>query len=599
MISPVHFLMCNVLLSMFLGIILLVRKISSRHLTIPVRYRLWHLFTAALFLPFLPWRQLSPQEFLFWIQNLLTQDTTASAVTHTAENAVQSSSSGTVIRDFSTAVTASGISLSRILGIIWIVGMAAVTLYFAATLLSIHKIKRDAFLVTAESEPDLYRQFSSCVRELSLRQKVKLYASCDIQNPVSCGWLRPAVIIPQDLDIVSSEEELRFIFLHELQHCRHKDALLNLLVCVLEILYWFNPLIWYGFRQLQKDREIACDHAVIDHVGISERMNYGLTILRFARHAGQGVFASPLSGISSSASTTKQRIMEITEYRPATALQRLKSAGIFLLIFLLLFGTSPLLSAYASGSPVFHLTDEAWTEADVAESFGGRDGSFVLYDMQTENYYIYNKEKSEERISPASTYKIYSSLFALEKGLITPESSTQQWDGSEQPFPEWMHDQTLTSAMQDSVNWYFQNLDRQMGLPALASYYSRIGYGNCDLSGGAGNYWSNSLAISPLEQVRLLSGLLSNTWDFASENIRAVKDAMLLSEHSVSGGRLYGKTGTSNPDGGTQSGWFVGFLETGETTYCFAVNLQGEGCDGSTAADVALQSLTTILSRTE
>ena len=464
---------------------------------------------------------------------------------------------------------------------------------------SIHKIKPNAFLVTAESEPDLYRQFSSCVRELSLRQKVKLYASCDIQNPVSCGWLRPAVIIPQDLDIVSSEEELRFIFLHELQHCRHKDALLNLLVCVLEIPYWFNPLIWYGFRQLQKDREIACDHAVIDHVGISERMNYGLTILRFARHAGQGVFASPLSGISSSASTTKQRIMEITEYRPATALQRLKSAGIFLLIFLLLFGTSPLLSAYASGSPVFHLTDEAWTEADVAESFGGRDGSFVLYDMQTENYYIYNKEKSEERISPASTYKIYSSLFALEEGLITPESSTQQWDGSEQPFPEWMHDQTLTSAMQDSVNWYFQNLDRQMGLPALASYYSRIGYGNCDLSGGAGNYWSNSLAISPLEQVRLLSGLLSNTWDFASENIRAVKDAMLLSEHSVSGGRLYGKTGTSNPDGGTQSGWFVGFLETGETTYCFAVNLQGEGCDGSTAADVALQSLTTILSRTE
>ena len=598
MISPVHFLMCNVLLSMFLGIVLLVRKISSRHLTIPVRYRLWHLFTAALFLPFLPWRQLSPQEFLFWIQDLLTQDTTASAVTHTAENAVQSSSSGTVIRDFSTAVTASGISLSRILGIIWIVGMTAVTLYFAVTLLSIHKIKRNAFLVTAESEPDLYRQFSSCVRELSLRQKVKLYASCDIQNPVSCGWLRPAVIIPQDLDIVSSEEELRFIFLHELQHCRHKDALLNLLVCVLEILYWFNPLIWYGFRQLQKDREIACDHAVIDHVGISERMNYGLTILRFARHAGQGVFASPLSGISSSASTTKQRIMEITEYRPATALQRLKSAGIFLLIFLLLFGTSPLLSAYASGSPVFHLTDEAWTEADVAESFGGRDGSFVLYDMQTENYYIYNKEKSEERISPASTYKIYSSLFALEEGLITPES-TQQWDGSEQPFPEWMHDQTLTSAMQDSVNWYFQNLDRQMGLPALASYYSRIGYGNCDLSGGAGNYWSNSLAISPLEQVRLLSELLSNTWDFASENIRAVKDAMLLSEHSVSGGRLYGKTGTSNPDGGTQSGWFVGFLETGETTYCFAVNLQGEGCDGSTAADVALQSLTTMLSRTE
>ena len=60
MISPVHFLMCNVLLSILLGILLLVREIDSRHLAVPVRYRLWHLFTAAMFLPFCPWRQLYP-----------------------------------------------------------------------------------------------------------------------------------------------------------------------------------------------------------------------------------------------------------------------------------------------------------------------------------------------------------------------------------------------------------------------------------------------------------------------------------------------------------------------------------------------------------
>ena len=41
MISPVHFLMCNVLLSMFLGIVLLVRKISSRHLASRARTPTW------------------------------------------------------------------------------------------------------------------------------------------------------------------------------------------------------------------------------------------------------------------------------------------------------------------------------------------------------------------------------------------------------------------------------------------------------------------------------------------------------------------------------------------------------------------------------
>src|SRR5699024_6904379 len=112
-----------------------------------------------------------------------------------------------------------------------------------------------------------------------------------------------------------------------------------------------------------------------------------------------------------------------------------------------------------------------------------------------------------------------------------PDASGQSWDGSAQPFAAWMQDQTLSSAMQNSVNWYFQNLDYRMGSLRLSSYYSRIGYGNGDISGGLKSYWADSsLQISPLEQVRLLAGLLSGDWDFAPENVQAIKDALLLSE---------------------------------------------------------------------
>ena len=594
MISPVHFLFCNLFVSALLGILLLVRKIGSRHLTIPVRYHLWHLLTIALFLPFFPWKRLSAQEFLFWIQELLSSDNTSAVLPSASGSAAQTAANSAAIRDLSTAAASSGWQLSSLLWVIWIIGMAAAAFYFICTFVKIHRMKKEAFPVTPETEPDLHRLFASCVKELSIQQKVVLYTSCQIENPVSCGWLRPYVIIPQDLDIVSSEEELRFIFLHELQHCKHRDAFLNLLICILETLYWFNPLIWYGFYQFRKDREIACDHAVIELTGGRDRMRYGLTILRFAEHSRSGAFASPLSGISSSTSTTRQRIAEITEYRPASAMQRLKSAGIFAMIFLLLLGTSPLLSAYASGSPALHLSDGEWQAVDVSDSFDGKDGSFVLYDMQSEEYYIYNKEKSEERVSPASTFKIYSALFALEEGVITPDSTRQKWDGSPQPFAAWMQDQTLSSAMQDSVNWYFQNLDRQTGLSSLASYYNRISYGNCDLSGGVRDYWTTSLTISPLEQVHLLSGLLNNQWDFAPENIQAIKDSLLLSDASVCGGRLYGKTGSIGDS--RQIGWFVGFLETDGHTYCFAVNMQGESCDGSAAASAAVDALSGLVS---
>ena len=71
-------------------------------------------------------------------------------------------------------------------------------------------------------------------------------------------------------------------------------------------------------------------------------------------------------------------------------------------------------------------------------------------------------EQAEKRISPDSTYKIYDALFALEEGIITPDNSFVAWDGQENPFAAWNTDQTLSSAMASSVNWYFQT----MGYPA-------------------------------------------------------------------------------------------------------------------------------------
>ena len=140
-------------------------------------------------------------------------------------------------------------------------------------------------------------------------------------------------------------------------------------------------------------------------------------------------------------------------------------------------------------------------------------GSFVLYDVTKDQWQIYNEKLSTRRVSPDSTFKIYSGLFALEEGLIAPESSGREWNGTAYPFESWNQDQTLATAMQNSVNWYFQDLDQQMGISALYSYYRQVSYGNCDLSSGTDQYWAEaSLKISPAEQVLLLSGLLQNRW---------------------------------------------------------------------------------------
>lgn len=59
--------------------------------------------------------------------------------------------------------------------------------------------------------------------------------------------------------------------------------------------------------------------------------------------------------------------------------------------------------------------------------------------------------------------------------------------------------------------------------------------------------------------------LQNNRFDFAPENINAVKDAICLS--SSDAGTFYGKTGTGRVDGQDVNGWFIGYIETADNTY--------------------------------
>lgn len=198
------------------------------------------------------------------------------------------------------------------------------------------------------------------------------------------------------------------------------------------------------------------------------------------------------------------------------------------------------------------------------------------------------------RISPDSTYKIYDALLGLEAGVITPENSLLVWDKKVYPFDEWNANQNLHSAMQSSVNWYFQTIDATLGLPAIKDFVQKIGYGNESINNNLSAYWiENSLKISPVEQVELLQKLYENSFDFAPENIQAVKDSIRLT--SSSGGTLYGKTGTGRVDNQDVNGWFIGYVERSERTCFFAANIRAaKSATGSTASNITLSILSDL-----
>src|SRR5439155_14936998 len=85
--------------------------------------------------------------------------------------------------------------------------------------------------------------------------------------------------------------------LHELAHLKRRDLWLNWLIALLQILHWFNPLIWFGFARWRADRELACDALALEAAGEGQNHEYGQTILRLLENFTHRAAAPGLVGI--------------------------------------------------------------------------------------------------------------------------------------------------------------------------------------------------------------------------------------------------------------------------------------------------------------
>ena len=361
------------------------------------------------------------------------------------------------------------------------------------------------------------------------------------------------------------------------------------------IVYWFNPLVWYALKEMRNDREIACDTSVLKLLESDDYVSYGNTLINFAEKISLSPFPFA-SGISGNMKQMKRRILNIVSYEKPTLQKKLKSITAFLLTSILLFGLAPFVSIYAADENHYqwNTSSKNCSQIDLSKYFGEYEGSFVLYDLQKDIWKIHDIERATLRVAPNSTYKIYNALFGLENGIITPGNSLIDWNGNTYPFEAWNADQTLSSAMSASVNWYFACIDEQLGRASVQEYLHKIAYGNEDLSGDFSSYWmESSLKISPIEQVELLTKLQNHNLGFTPENVKAVKDAIHISSSSF--GDFYGKTGTGRVNGQDINGWFIGFIESQNNTYFFATNIQSEQrATGSKASDITLSILSDL-----
>lgn len=122
----------------------------------------------------------------------------------------------------------------------------------------------------------LYMNYSF---RIHLKEKRKPYAvqnspipiyliSEELPSPCLAGLFRPAVYLTPDC--IQDETTLNHVLAHELTHFAHKDHVWSAMRCLCLILHWYNPLVWVAAVLSRRDGELACDAGAVKRLGESE-----------------------------------------------------------------------------------------------------------------------------------------------------------------------------------------------------------------------------------------------------------------------------------------------------------------------------------------
>jgi beta-lactamase regulating signal transducer with metallopeptidase domain len=148
-------------------------------------------------------------------------------------------------------------------------------------------------------------------RESGVRTRVQLLQSEDPTLLVTCGLLRPAIILPSGA-MDWPEDRQQIVLRHELAHIRRHDAAIQMGAELLRVMQPFNPLVWMTCRRLRQESEFACDDAVLSAgVGATD---YAGHLFDIARRLSRRQTAWASAPAIAHPSTLERRIVAMLEH---------------------------------------------------------------------------------------------------------------------------------------------------------------------------------------------------------------------------------------------------------------------------------------------
>ena len=288
---------------------------------------------------------------------------------------VQAISTGDVLSTTATEASLLGQSLETwasyfnehlpLIVIIWLAGVAFFLLRLLGGLAYVQHLKH---YNTSPLPVYWQNKMQGLMRRIPLRKAVMLVESSLVKVPMVIGFFKPVILLPIGAINQLSENEVEAILAHELAHIIRNDFLINIFISFIEVLFYFNPAVWWISGNIRLERENCSDDIAIRLCGSSISYAKALVSLQELDTSGVPSFAMPFSNRKNQLLNRVRRILNQPQNR-SNMMEKLM-ATCLLVIGLFLFSVganSPANNASVHEDPDVDLSVELELDEEVED----------------------------------------------------------------------------------------------------------------------------------------------------------------------------------------------------------------------------------------
>ena len=176
--------------------------------------------------------------------------------------------------------------------IVYLTGFAFMFIRFVRGIYKTRQVLLNSQIIDDEKLTNLSKRL---IKKSLFCSQVKIFSSTEIKSPVTLGFFRPKILLPEDW-INWEDLKIKSVLAHEAAHIRRKDFLVHLLATFNKCVNWFNPLSWIVARRISELAEISSDNSAINFV--EDPHKYAEYLLEIAARTKLNIGKSNISGVT-------------------------------------------------------------------------------------------------------------------------------------------------------------------------------------------------------------------------------------------------------------------------------------------------------------